>query len=95
MLLRQVLCADVDKEPAEAYLRQFVPLSIAAATAPSSAPDRRHSTTYIVTENDQALPAAAQEQVAATADHVERIPPSHTATISAPDELAVILGRVR
>lgn len=94
-LLRQVLCADVDKESAEAYLRRFVPLSVAAAAAPSSAPDRIHPTTYIITENDQVLPAAAQEQVAAAADHVERIPSSHSPTISAPDELASILGRVR
>lgn len=94
-LLRQALCADVDRKSAEIYMRRMVPLSIAAAAAPSSAPDRGHPATYIITENDEALPAAVQEQVAPVADHVEHISSSHSPMISAPDELAAILGRVR
>jgi hypothetical protein len=33
--------------------------SVASATAASFAPDREHSTTYIICEHDQALPPAA------------------------------------
>jgi hypothetical protein len=40
-------------------------------------PDRRHSTTYIVCEQDNAVPVAAQEQMAAMADNVERPPSFH------------------
>jgi pimeloyl-ACP methyl ester carboxylesterase len=92
-LLRQTLCADVDKEHAEADLRRMMPQSIASAAAASSAPDRGHPTTYIICEHDQALPPAAQEQMAAAADHVERLPSSHHPMVSLPDELAATLGR--
>jgi hypothetical protein len=45
--------------------------SIASVAAPSSAPDRGHPTTFIICEQDQALPPAAQEQTAAAADHLD------------------------
>lgn len=93
-LLRQTLCADVDKQRAEAELRRMMPQSIASATAASSAPDRGHPTTYIICEQDQAIPPAAQEQMAAAADHVERLASSHQPMVSMPDELAMTLGRV-
>ncbi|MDN5916371.1 MAG: alpha/beta hydrolase [Pseudonocardia sp.] len=93
-LLRQTLCADVDKDRADADLRRMTPVSIASLTAASSAPDRRHPTTYIITEQDQAVPPAAQEQMAAAANHIERLPSSHQPMVSMPDELATILGRV-
>jgi hypothetical protein len=49
--------ADVDKQRAEADQRRFLPRSILrAATAPSTAPDRAHPTTYIICERDQAIP---------------------------------------
>jgi pimeloyl-ACP methyl ester carboxylesterase len=93
-LLRQALCADVDKQRAYASLRRFVPHSIASATAPSTAPDRGHPTTYVICERDQALPVAAQEQMAAATDHHLWLPSSHTPMMSMPDELADALGRV-
>jgi pimeloyl-ACP methyl ester carboxylesterase len=94
-VLRQALCADVEKQQAEAELRRMVPVSLASAASPSSAPDRRHPTTYIICERDQALPPAAQEQMAAAADHVERLASSHQPMTSMPDELAAVLGRVQ
>jgi pimeloyl-ACP methyl ester carboxylesterase len=93
-LLHRTLCADVEKQQAEAELRRMVPQSIASTTAASSAPDRAHPTTYIICENDQALPPPAQEHMAAAADHVERLPSSHQPMMSMPDELAAVLSRV-
>ena len=93
-LLRQMLCADVDEQQAYATLRRFVPQSIASAIAPSTAPDRGHPTTYIICEQDRALPPAAQEQMAAAADHCHRLASSHNPMLSKPDELADLLGRV-
>ncbi|OLL75362.1 salicylate esterase [Pseudonocardia sp. Ae168_Ps1] len=93
-LLRQVLCADVEKVQAEAGLRRMMPQSISSAVSVSSAPERTHPTTYVVTEQDEALPPEQQEEMAAAADHVERLPSSHHPTVSMPDQLAVILGRV-
>ncbi|ALE75213.1 esterase [Pseudonocardia sp. EC080625-04] len=93
-LLRQVLCADVEKVQAEAGLRRMMPQSISSAVSVSSAPERTHPTTYVVTEQDEALPPEQQEEMASAADHVERLPSSHHPTASMPDQLAVILGRV-
>jgi hypothetical protein len=94
-LLRQTLCADVEEERAYSDLRRLVPQSIAAATTPSTAPNRGHPTTYIICEHDQALPPAAQEQMATFADHVHRLPSSHQPMASMPDALADVLGQIR
>ncbi|GJF05529.1 alpha/beta fold hydrolase [Pseudonocardia sp. D17] len=94
-LVRQTLCADVEKDRAEAELRRMVSQSAASVSTPSAAPDRTHPVTYIVCENDQALPPPVQEQWAAAADHVERLASSHQPMASMPDELAAVLGRIR
>ncbi|MCW0212000.1 MAG: alpha/beta hydrolase [Pseudonocardia sp.] len=93
-VLRQVLCADVDPDRADADLRRMTPQSASSATSPSSAPDRGHPTTYIICEDDRALPPAAQEQLASAADFVERLPTSHQPMVAMPDGLAAILARV-
>jgi pimeloyl-ACP methyl ester carboxylesterase len=94
-LLRRTLCADVDEQRAYTDLRRLLPQSIASATAPSTAPDRGHPTTYVICEQDQALPPAAQEQMATAADHRYRLPSSHQPMASMPDVLADTLGRIR
>jgi pimeloyl-ACP methyl ester carboxylesterase len=92
---RQVECADVDPDRAAENLRRMVPQSVSSFGAPSAAPDRRHPTTYIICEQDQAVPPAAQEQWAAAADNVVRLPSSHQAMLSMPDRLAAVLTRIR
>lgn len=92
---RQALCADVDPERAAEDLRRLVPQSASSLAAASTAPGRRHPTTYIICEQDQAVPPAAQEQMGATADHVERLPCSHQPLASMPDQLAALLARVK
>jgi hypothetical protein len=67
--LRQALCGEVEQERAYANLRRFLPQSIASATDPSTAPDRGHPTSYVICEQEQAFSPAAQEQMAAAADH--------------------------
>jgi hypothetical protein len=94
-LLRQALCGDVDQQRAYANLRRCLPQSIASCTEPSTAPDRGHPTTYIICEQDQSIPPAAQEPMAAAADHVHRLSSSHQPMASMPDELADVLGQVR
>jgi pimeloyl-ACP methyl ester carboxylesterase len=93
-LLRQTLCADVEEERAYAHLRRFLPQSIASVTDVSSAPEHGHPTTYVICERDRALPPAVQERMAAAADHRHRLPSSHEAMTSMPDEVADLLGRI-
>ena len=53
-----------------------------------------HPTTYVICEQDNAVPVAVQEQMAAAADRVERLPSSHQPMASMPDKLAEVLTRV-
>jgi hypothetical protein len=94
-VVREALCADADPQLAEAGIRRLVLQAVASFTTPSAAPDRTHPTTYIILENDGAVPPAAQEQMAAAADHIERLPSSHQPMISMPDRLAQVLAQVR
>lgn len=91
----QALCADLDRDRAVEDLRRLLPQSVSSMGTPSSAPNRKHPTTYIVCEYDNALPVAAQEQMAAAADRVERLPSSHQPMASMPDKLAATLAGVR
>jgi pimeloyl-ACP methyl ester carboxylesterase len=61
----RVLCADVDPARAAEELRRMIPQSMSSFETPSSAPDRKHRTTYIICEQDNCIPVAAQEQMAA------------------------------
>jgi pimeloyl-ACP methyl ester carboxylesterase len=92
-VVRQALCADIDAErfAAEVYPR-FVLTSMSSAATPSTAPQPTHPTTYIICEHDQALPPQAQEAMSAAADHVVRLPSSHTPFLSMPRQLASVLA---
>jgi pimeloyl-ACP methyl ester carboxylesterase len=94
-VLHEALCADVDRDLAEPLLRRARPHSISSVAAPSSAPERTHPVTYVICEDDATIPVAAQEAMAAAADHVERLPSSHAPMFSMPDRLAEVLGRIR
>ena len=74
-VVRRTLCAEVEKER---FLREvfprYVPTYLSRLTDASSAPAAGHTTTYVVCEEDQAVPPAAQEVMSSAADHVERLP---------------------
>jgi hypothetical protein len=91
-LVRRTLCADVDEDR---FLRDLYPgyvgLSLRSLADASSAPAAGHETTYVICEQDQALPPAAQEAMATSSDHVERLPSSHSPMLSMPGRLAQVL----
>lgn len=89
--VRQALFADIDEDRAAAIHRRLLPQSLSALATPSTAPERTHPTTFVITERDQLFPPAAQEAMAQRADHVVRLPTSHTPMFSAPEELASII----
>ncbi|HTF49088.1 MAG TPA: alpha/beta fold hydrolase [Pseudonocardia sp.] len=95
-LARDSLCADLDRDRALEMFSRFVPQSAAAISAPSTAPDRRHPTTYMIAaqESDNCIPVATQEAMSANADEVVRLPAAHMVQLSRPDELAEALGRI-
>ncbi|NSC19751.1 alpha/beta hydrolase [Streptomyces albus subsp. chlorinus] len=50
--------------------------------------------TYVLCERDKALPPALQGRMSARAAHVERLNTGHSPFLSAPAELAALLGRI-
>ena len=90
----EALCADVEKGRflREIYPR-FVPMSLKVLADTCSAPTPGHETTSVICEEDQAVPVAAQEAMSELADHVERLPSSHSPFLSMPDRLAQVLER--
>ena len=92
-VVRAALCADVDQER---FMRDVYPhyvlMSMKVLGEASSAPAAAHETTYVVCEQDQAIPVPAQEAMSSSADHVERLPSSHSPLLSMPDRLAEVLA---
>ncbi len=93
-VVRQALCADVE---AEYFAREvhprFVLTSLSALQSASTGPERTHAASYVVCEQDRAVPVQAQEAMAATCDRVERFPSSHSPMLSMPDRLAETIHR--
>ena len=95
-VMREAVCADLDRDQARELLSRVVLQSAASFAVPSTAPDRAHPTTYIIAaqESDNSIPVPVQEAMAANADYVVRLPAAHFVQLSRPDELAEVLGRI-
>jgi hypothetical protein len=93
-VVRRAVCADVehDRFLREVYPR-YVLTSLRSLADVSTAPAGRHGTTYVICEQDQALPPTAQEAMSTTTDHVERLPSSHSPLLSMPARLAHVLEK--
>lgn len=92
-VVRQTLCADIDAERfAKEVCPRYVLASLSGAATPSTAPLPQHPTTYIICEQDQARPPQAQEAMPSAAEHVIRLPSSHSPFLSVPKQLARTLG---
>jgi pimeloyl-ACP methyl ester carboxylesterase len=87
-------CNDLDRDRTRRMLSRFLPQSHASYVAPSTAPDRTHTTTYMIATKESDASVAAQQAWAANADAVVRLPAAHMAQLSRPDELAEALGRI-
>jgi pimeloyl-ACP methyl ester carboxylesterase len=91
-VVRRTLCAEVEEDR---FLREvfprYVSTSLTSLTDASSAPAAGHTTTYVVCEEDQAVPLGAQEAMASATDRVERLPSSHSPMLSMPERLAHLL----
>jgi len=88
-VVREALCHDVDRNRFVADIfPRYVLTSMSSLVAPGAAPDPLHSSSYIICEHDRAIPPEAQEVVASAADHVYRLPSSHSALLSMPQRLA-------
>jgi pimeloyl-ACP methyl ester carboxylesterase len=95
-LFHESLCADLDDDRARELFSRFVLQTGAVLQTASTAPGRRHPTTYVIAEqeSDNCIPVWLQEAMSSNADNVIRLPAAHMVQISRPDELAEALGRI-
>ena len=95
-LVREALCHDVERDRflADVYPR-YALTSMSSLSAPSRAPTLAYPTTYIICDHDRAVPPEAQEAMASAADHVHRLPSSHSALLSMPQQLAEAIATAR
>lgn len=95
-LVREALCHDVDRDR---FLTDvwphYVLTSMSSVVSPSTAPDASHPSSYVICEHDHAVPPEAQEAMAGAADHVHRLPTSHSPLLSMPRELADVIAGAR
>lgn len=87
------LCADLQPARVPEWYAGLMWSGGGALGGTSSAPDRGHPTTYVVLEQDRAIPAALQESMATGADHVERLDTAHIPQLTDAAGLAAALAR--
>jgi pimeloyl-ACP methyl ester carboxylesterase len=83
--------ADVDRATASAAAARLRPQSLRSWTEGVNHVDVRPPTTYLLCENDQALPTPMQEAFAAQTHRVERLQSGHSPFLSQPQELTARL----
>ncbi len=92
---RTQLFGDLPDGQAEHAVNQLVDQSLRSFQQQvTRAAWRTVPSTYVLCERDQALPPALQERMSARATHVERLGTGHCPFLSAPAELAALLGRI-
>ena len=88
----EVLYADCPPDVAAAAGARLTRQSVAAIATPQSAPAwKTVPSTYVVCEQDRAVPPPAQDAMSARAGTVHRLPASHSPFFSQPDEVAAIV----
>lgn len=91
----EIFYADVDAEAAAAASGRLGYQSVASfADELTGAGWHDIASTYVVCENDQAIPAAAQDAMSARAGSVRRLTSSHSPFLSMPDAVADIIAAV-
>jgi pimeloyl-ACP methyl ester carboxylesterase len=90
-VVRTYLCPELSRPQAEQFIERLVLQSGAALATPSTAPRPTHPVTYLVCEQDRAMPAEAQEAMATGADRVVRLAAPHMVQLTMADRLAAEL----
>lgn len=90
-IAQDAFCADLDASRAAALQAKLRLHSAAAFGVPSSGKRHPHPTTYVVCDEDHAIPRVAQEAMSAPADHVVHLDSAHFPQVSRPERVADIL----
>jgi pimeloyl-ACP methyl ester carboxylesterase len=91
---REIFYGDLSEEDADRAIGQLKPESLAAFTEMQSAAAWRNvPSTYVLCEQDRAIPLAAQEQMSARATNTHRLATSHSPFLSKPADVARLIAR--
>jgi pimeloyl-ACP methyl ester carboxylesterase len=91
---REIFYADLTPEDADQAIAQLKPNSLAAFTETQAAAAwRTVPSTYVLCQQDRAIPPAAQEQMSTRATTTHRLSSSHSPFLSKPRELARLIER--
>ena len=91
----QVFFGDVPAEEADRAVERLLPQSLRAFTEElTAAAWKTIPSTYIICDNDQAIPVFAQEAMSARSTAVHRLPTSHSPFLSQPATLAALLAEI-
>lgn len=88
---RDAFMCDVDEARTAAALAKLRPQAAACFVSPSSGKTHAHPTTYVICEQDGAIPPAAQEAMSVQATHVVRLDAAHFPQLSQPAAVAEVL----
>ncbi|OKI02024.1 hypothetical protein A6A06_13025 [Streptomyces sp. CB02923] len=92
---RTALYGDVPDDVAEQAMARLVDQSRRSFQQPvTRVAWRTVPSTYVICEDDQALPPSLQAKMSAHATHVKRLGTGHCPFLSAPADLAKLLGRI-
>ena len=90
---REIFFADIDDDIAAAATARLSPQSLSSFTEiQTAAAWTAIPSTYVICENDKAIPVPAQEAMAARAGRTIRIDSSHSPFLSRPDDIAQIIA---
>ena len=88
------LYGDCPPDVASAAAERLTPQSVAAIATPQTvAAWQELPSTYVICDQDQAVPPPAQDAMASRSATVERLPSSHSPFLSRPDDVAAIVRR--
>jgi pimeloyl-ACP methyl ester carboxylesterase len=94
-MAREVFYADLTREDSDRAIAHLRPQSLAAFTETlKAAAWRTVPSTYVVCEQDRAIPVAAQELMSARAANTLRLSSSHSPFLSMPDDVARLIADV-
>jgi pimeloyl-ACP methyl ester carboxylesterase len=91
----EIFFNDVSEDATRAAVQQLAPQSMAAVKSPVTAVAWRDvPTTYVICDQDNAIPVPAQEMLAGRADNVTRLDASHSPFLSQPDAVVGVIRGV-
>jgi pimeloyl-ACP methyl ester carboxylesterase len=92
---REIFYADLTQKDSDRAIAQLKPESLSAFTARQKAAAWRTApSTYVVCEQDRAIPVPAQEQMSARATKTDRLATSHSPFLSQPGAVARLIADV-